>query len=557
VTALIVFLLNVVYAGFPLLAGLVLRAFFNALSGPSVSQSRALLLAAVYLPASAGQGIWWLLAGALAEYHFAFVKYLLRMNLFRAFLRNAAPTRPLGSGELVGRFQDDVEEAVEPVFSITVGAGQLVSAVVAFVVLYRINPVLTAVTFATPLLAFVVFRLLGDLIRRSHRSAREAGASVQELLAAVLNHVQAVQAADAHAGVVRKVEELGDQRRRTAVASAFAGAVANASSTAAVGLTLGSVLLLIGLSFPGIGVGNLALFAGYNGVVGGIALWISGLLVSVRRTDVSVDRIGDMAGAREAPFAWPRPRRSLRKPYPAAPQSTEPAGDRLVSLTIRSRSAAPLHVPAGQLVVVVGRVGAGKTTLLEALAGIRELPGPAIFWNGRPIEHPREWLAPPRCCYVPQVPRLFSESLRENLLLGQTCSDTELEDALWRAVLVEDVAALESGLETPVGPRGAKLSGGQIQRAAAARAFLRKPELLLMDDLSSALDVATERTLWHRVRSATVRTTCIAVSHRGGVLEWADTVVLVEDGEIVDHGTPADMRRRYPALLASQPSRDE
>lgn len=555
--ALFVFLLNVVYAGFPLLAGLALRSFFNTLSDPTFSYTRALLPAAVYFSAFAGQGIWWLLAGAFAEYHFAFVKYLLRMNLFRAFLRNASPSKPLGSGELVGRFQDDVEEAVEPIFSLTVGAGRLLSAAVAFVVLYRINPVLTAVTFATPLLAFIVFRLLGDLIRRSHRSAREAGASVQELLTNALNHVQAVQAGGEGAAVVRKLERLGHRRRRTAVTSAVAGAVANASSTAAVGLTLGTVLLLVALAFPELRVGNLALFASYNGVMGGIALWISGLLVSVRRTEVSVERIAEMAGGRAALFSWPLPRTSPRRRYPAAPEPAEPKGERLECLRIQTRSAAPLEVQAGELVVVVGRIGAGKTMLLEAVAGLRTLPDVAISWNGRTVVHPAEWLAPPRCCYVSQVPRLFSQTLRENLLLGATATDGQLAEAVWRAALESDVARLDSGLDTPVGPRGAKLSGGQILRSAAARALVRRPEVLLVDDLSSALDVSTEITLWHRFRSAEPRPACIAVSHRRGVLEQADTVVLVEHGRIVDHGAPADMQRRHPEILETPAPAEE
>src|SRR5439155_14944270 len=99
----------------------------------------------------------------------------------------------------------------------------------------------------------------------------------------------------------------------------------------------------------------------------------------------------------------------------------------------------------------------------------------------------------------PQVPRLFSEPLRDNLLMGLPDPGDRLAAAVHTAVLERDLPTLERGLDPPVGPRGAKLSGGQLQRAAAARMFVREPDLLVVDDLSSALDVETERTLWDRL----------------------------------------------------------
>ena len=97
------------------------------------------------------------------------------------------------------------------------------------------------------------------------------------------------------------------------------------------------------------------------------------------------------------------------------------------------------------------------------------------------------------------MPRLFSEPLRDNILLGLPEDKVDLPGAIYSSVLEQDVAALEKGLDTLVGPRGVRLSGGQVQRSAAARMFVRDPELLVFDDLSSALDVETEQMLWKRL----------------------------------------------------------
>ena len=139
------------------------------------------------------------------------------------------------------------------------------------------------------------------------------------------------------------------------------------------------------------------------------------------------------------------------------------------------------------------------------------------------------------------MPRLFSESLRDNILLG--LPDEQLGWALETAVLQTDIAQLEAGLDTIVGPRGVRLSGGQVQRTATARMLVREAELLVFDDLSSALDVETEAQLWGGMFNAEARRhgeerpTCLVVSHRRAVLQQADQILVLANGRIAAQGT--------------------
>ena len=204
-----------------------------------------------------------------------------------------------------------------------------------------------------------------------------------------------------------------------------------------------------------------------------------------------------------------------------------------------------LTIPAGSTVAIIGPTGSGKTTLAALVARLWDAPPGEIFIDGRPI---REWpLESLRRAigYVPQDTYLFGDTLGENIAFGLPQYDAErVREAVEVANLEGDIEDFTEKYETVVGERGITLSGGQKQRTAIARALVRDPRILILDDSLSAVDTQTEERILSRLRGIMAGRTTILISHRTSTVQDADQIVVLRDGQIVERGRHEDLLER-------------
>jgi ABC-type multidrug transport system fused ATPase/permease subunit len=201
-----------------------------------------------------------------------------------------------------------------------------------------------------------------------------------------------------------------------------------------------------------------------------------------------------------------------------------------------------LTVERGQLVLVVGPVGSGKSSLLRAMAGIVHHTG-CMRWNGDDVTEPEVFLRPNQVGYVSQLPRVLSGTVADNIMLGH---DVDAATAVETAQLEHDLAAAGGGLGLLIGHKGTRLSGGQLQRLALARALAPQTELLIADDVSSALDVTTEMQLWHALRTA--GTTVVGSTSKRAALAQADHVLVLIGGTVAARGTWRELNGKWGHL---------
>ena len=476
---------------------------------------------------------------------YANASMLQRNVLRRIFELPGGRALPSSPGETVSRFRDDVEHVIWWPIGFNNVIGSAFTGTIAVIVMVQINPVITAAVLL-PLAGVVA---IVELARRRivvyRRANQVRTAAITGYIGDVFAAVQAVQVGNAEARVVERFRSLNANRRKAAVRDRLLEEVLKGAFWV-VNLGTGVVLIFAGraLQQGDFSVGDLALFVYFLHIFEEFTRDVGGGLTGYRQLGVSYGRLHDLLQGSEPGALVASDEIFQRGPLP--PRTTprreiEPLAELRINGLSYSHGISDVSfgLPRGSFTIVTGRIGSGKTTLLQSILGLVPADG-TITWNGEVVADPATFLVPPRTAYTPQVPQLFSETLEDNILLG---TEGDLDEAIRLAVLDDDLGDMPDGLATRIGSRGVRLSGGQVQRTAAARMFVRRPELLVCDDLSSALDVETEAALWARVLEDGSRTV-LAVSHRRTALQRADQVVVLRDGRVDDIGPLADLLER-------------
>jgi ABC-type multidrug transport system fused ATPase/permease subunit len=207
-------------------------------------------------------------------------------------------------------------------------------------------------------------------------------------------------------------------------------------------------------------------------------------------------------------------------------------------------------VPAGTTVAVVGPTGSGKSTLAGLLVRLVDPDGGEVLLDRVDVRRLREGALSDQAAFVAQGTFLFDDTVRGNVTLGGDFSDDEVRTALRVAAADEFVAALPDGLDTRVGERGATLSGGQRQRLALARAVVRRPRLLVLDDATSAVDPSVEARILDALRASNQPTTVVVIAYRQATIGLADEVVWIEHGRVVARGSHDELLAAVPGYAA-------
>ncbi|WP_394121650.1 ABC transporter ATP-binding protein [Planococcus donghaensis] len=390
-----------------------------------------------------------------------------------------------------------------------------------------------------PILAIIV-QMLGKKIHVRYMEAQEAFGDMNDSVLESVGGVRVIRAYVQERASEQQFADMTDDVYEKNMAVERIDAL-----FAPVTKVLTSISYMIGLGYGAflvaegvMSLGDLVAFNVYLGMIVWPMFAIGELINILQRGNASLDRVNetldypeDVTDPKE-PAKTGRPERIGFKDFSFTyPQSS--------SINLQGIN---LSMNSGQTLGIVGKTGSGKSTFVKQL--MREYPTGqgSILMNGIELkkltkDQLRSWVG-----YVPQDHVLFSRTIRENILFGKSdASEEELIDALRLSYFEKDLALLPSGLDTLVGEKGVALSGGQKQRISIARALIKDPEILILDDSLSAVDAKTEARIIENIQAERSGKTTIITTHRLSAVKHADWIVVLDDGKIIEEGTHDDL----------------
>ncbi|WP_289500594.1 ABC transporter ATP-binding protein [Gloeocapsopsis sp. IPPAS B-1203] len=514
--------------------GLIIREFFNTLTQSEQLSISIWAMIALLLATELGRVILYFAAWVPQTQHRFAMSSLIRRNLLECLLSRPAAHpltisgeagKTVSPGELISYFRDDAEQIQNNISQTSQLIGEKLYALFCLAILLSINAQITLFVFLPLVVMVAVVQKAETRIKRYRQASRQATQQVTGFVGEMFSSTQAIKIAGGQKDVLAYFRQINAQRRQMMLKDQLFTALLNSIFRSLASIGIGIILLLVATSMQTevgtLMLGDFALFVYYLPFVIYAFQALSEFMALSKQSQVSFERLAalsssGLAGKQSSSSSvsalvayHPLYLNDLLGNQQKLPPIDQPRWNQSTCLQELTTDNLTYHYPntnrgitnvnlklvRGSLTVITGSIGSGKTTLLRVLLGLLPMQAGEIYWNGNRVNDPANFFVPPRSAYTPQTPKLFSASLLDNILLGLDRHEIELKKAIAMAVFEQDIAAMPEGLETVVGSRGVRLSGGQLQRAAAARMFVRQPELLVFDDLSSALDVNTERIL--------------------------------------------------------------
>lgn len=538
----------------PLIPGLLAKEFFDNLSGNASLNVGIWGLLVLMIVVTLMRVVFITIGGRVDIIHRFNMSGLIRRNLLQGILdKPGAASIACSAGEAVNCFRDDADQAENSISWTLDVIGSAVFALVAIIILLNINVKITLLVFTPLVLVVALAQRAGERIEKYREASRDATANVTGAMGEIFSSVQAIKVAGAEKDILKNLNKLNKVRHTLTLKDSILNQLMQSIYENTVSFGTGLILLLVGQSIRtgNFTVGDFALFIYYLTFVADFTQFFGSFIAHYQQTGVALRRMIQLLQERDGEglvkhsplYLKVDPEEKIKNETLKEEGNTKILENlKIKDLTYTYEGAGSgiknvsFNINKGDFTVITGRIGAGKSTLVKTLLGLLPKESGEVYWNNSKVEAPAEFFIPPISAYTSQVPNLFSDTVKENILLGIKENLVELNKAINSAVLERDIETLPRGLETIIGSKGVKLSGGQIQRTAAARMFARKAELYVFDDISSALDVDTEVTLWNRLFNDD-KPTCLVVSNRKFVLQHADNIIVMREGKIEAQGT--------------------
>ncbi|WP_213410448.1 ABC transporter ATP-binding protein [Xylanibacillus composti] len=532
----------------PLFPGLIIRDFFNQLDDGM--SSSAILVFIAFIIGIASARILLVITGVFTDVLHRFsISSLIRKNLLDYILHSHQGK--LHTGDSIVRFRDDAEQAENSISWTLDVIGKFLFATVSFILLFMIDARITSLVFIPLILIIIITNFANRKIEKYRMENRRAASSVASMINEIANLSQIFKMAASESRVLDRFDQKNQERRKTDIKDKVLTQLLDSIYSNTINIGTGLILILSAGSVRNgsFTVGDIALFMYYLTFVTDFTQFFGNFLAHYKQTGVSFKRMANVFATPDSHQLVHHTPLYLNEETPDISRQHSHRQHlplrmlKVNNLTFRYSetnkgiSDVSLQIRRGTFTVITGKIGSGKTTLLRVLLGHLPKQRGTILWNDQEVNQPISFFTPPISAYTPQVATLFSGTLEENILFDDRETARNINEATSLAVLEKDLELFPEKLRTIVGPNGTTLSGGQKQRASIARMFAQPAELYVMDDISSALDMVTERTLWRRIAQHKGENTYLVASHRKECLKHADWIIVLKDGKVASQGT--------------------